>query len=179
MKQQIIIIIILIFSNISIKAQSEDECKYLMVLHYLRTNVEINEYIKKIYPKITKKKDRFVEFKISNRVDFLPISYFEKKLDTKNDGINEEFIHDSKLYYDKYFFEPFISDFLTKLKIENESQLFLTFSKSIDNYLVVELRNIDPLLSIKYKFGLGLEIFFKFDTNGIIERVICESTHYL
>lgn len=162
------------------KSQSNDECRYLMALTYLRTNTQINEEIKGLFSriKLIKKKDKFVEFHLSNRVDFLSITGFKEDLDSTNFGIGKELINNYKLYHEKYFFESFRSEFLRRIAEPNESKLFLTFSKPVENYLVAEIGNFDPELYQTKKFGLGMKIFFKFDSSGLIENVLYARSAY-
>ncbi len=93
-------------------------------------------------------------------------------------GITEEMKNDEKLYYNKYFFESFISDFLQKLAQSNESKLFLTFSKPVENYLVIELGNFDPKINLKSKYGKAMLMLFKFDSSGFIENVLYSGVAY-
>ena len=54
-KRRLYLLIVLYFLTTSVKCQSIDECKYLAVLTYLRTNRTVNNEIKK-NPKLSNKK---------------------------------------------------------------------------------------------------------------------------
>lgn len=158
--------------------QNSDDCKYLTVLTFLRTNKAINEKIKKFFPKHINKKDKYVEFNISNRIDFIGISSFKERLKEKKYSIENDLIDDSGLYYKKVFFESFKSDFLENLIEHNNSKLYLTFSKPIKDYLVVELGDFDPAINLRVKYGKGMQMFFKFDSFGKIEDVLYSGAIY-
>jgi hypothetical protein len=161
-----------------IYSQSSDECKYSMTIAYLRTNIQINERIKLFFRKEVSKKDKYVDFNLSDRIDFFPISYFQEQLNTKDYGIDKELINDSKMYYDRYYFKSFSSEFLSKIKSPNESKLFLTFSKPVGDHLVVELRNYNPALDGNRKFGKAMLIFIRFGSDGIIEDALFSGATY-
>jgi len=158
--------------------QTNDECKYLMVLTYLRTNKKINETIKTFFPKISNKKDKYVDFNLSNRIDFISISAFKDKLNGRDSRINNDLLNDPNLYYKKYFFESFKSEFLDKIFQPNDSKLFLTFSKSVEDYLIVEIGNFNPEVNQKIKFGKGLLMLFEFDTLGVVKDVLISGAAY-
>lgn len=169
-----------LFITVISKSQSADECKYLMILTYLRTNTQINEQIKGLFSriKITKAKDKYVEFNLSNRIDFLNIYDFKEELNSKNIEISKELINEPKLYSKNFFFESFRSEFLKNIMQQNDSKLFLTFSKPVDNYLVAIIGNSNPELTGTFRMGLGMKMFFKFNSAGLIEDVLYSSAAY-
>ena len=80
-------------------------------------------------------------------------------------------INNFQLFYNKYYFISFRSDFLKKVIQHSEpdkEKLYLTFSKPIDNYLIVELESLDPQLHPK--LGKVMQMLFKFNSNGLIEE---------
>lgn len=170
----------LLLTAISVSSQTGDKCKYLTVLTYIRTNTDINKKIKTFFPWAAKKKEKYVEFNLSDRVDFIGISYFKEKImaDTVRYGISEKLLAVDTEYYNKYSFESFRSEFLKKISERNSSSLFLTFSKTIDNYLVVELGNFDPEINQKVKYGKGMQMFFTFDESGVITNVLYSGAAY-
>lgn len=178
--KNISVAIFILMTVMSVKSQTREDCKYLTVLTYIRTNAEINNKIKAFFPWAAKKKDKYVEFNLSDRIDFIGISYFKEKLkaDTIGYGINEELLTTDTGYYKRYFFESFRSEFLKKIIERNGSSLFLTFSKPIDNYLVVELGNFDPEINQKVKYGKGMQMFFAFDESGVIKNVLYSGAAY-
>lgn len=178
--KKIIIQTLFLIAVISVNSQTSDQCKYLIVLTYIRTNTDINDKIKVFFPRTVRKKDKYVEFNLSDRVDFIGISHFKERIqaDTIRYGITQELLNDNKAYIKKYFFESFRSDFLKKIAERNSSRLFLTFSKPVDNYLVAELGDFNPEINQKVKYGKGMLMFFKFDTSGIIEEVLYSGSAY-
>jgi hypothetical protein len=179
LKKNILFVINFLFFVIAVKSQSNDECKYISVLTYLRTNVHANEEIKIIFNRFIKKKDKFIEFNLSNRIDFIGIQDFKEDLQSDNFGIDTTLINNARLYRVKYFFDSYRSDFLKKIiQQPMESKLFLTFSKPIDNYLIAELGNFDPDINVTTKFGKGLEMLFKFDSSGLIEAILYRGVTY-
>lgn len=180
LKQASLLFILFLLAGLSSEGQSNDDCKYLMVLTYLRTNVKANQEIKTVFSrmKVARKNDRFVEFNLSDRIDFLGIDLFKKQLDSTNFGISQEFINDPYKYYEKYFFKSFRSDFLKRTMERNDSKLFLTFSKPVNNLLIAELGYTRPEVKEIRKFGLAIQFLFKFDSTGQIENVLYASTAY-
>ena len=169
-KKYIIPCILLSFS-ISAKSQFPEECRYLSVLTYLRTNTGINTSIKSQFFKGQKnhKKDKFVHFQINDSVTFLNIYDFLDQLYLKEIGISQDLISNPQLYKDKYYFKPYKSEFLSKIDEDSTSFIYLTFSKPIDNYIIVEFGNMNPKLYGVKQWGLGLSILFKFNSLGLIE----------
>jgi hypothetical protein len=148
-----------------------------MVLNYFHTNAEVNEKIKHFFPTLIKKKDRYIEFKVSDRIDFHSIRHFYEQLKSKNLGISQDLL-DPSYFYKRYYFTSFNSVFLKKLLILNDSKLFLTFSKPFDKYLIVELGNFDPMLNRRVKFGKAMQVLFKFDSVGLVEDVLYSGVAY-
>ena len=159
------------------RSQSGDECKFLMVLTYLRTNSQIIDHIKSFFPGAAQKRDKFVEIQVCEGIQFLGISLFKDELSKKDYGISKELITDGKLYREKYYFPSYYSTFLKKIAPVNESKLYLTFSRPIDNYEVVEIGNVVPVMEGR-KFGKALRIFFEFDSDGTIEEVLYARSVY-
>jgi hypothetical protein len=178
--KNIVFITLLLLAVISGSSQTGSDCKYLSVLTYIRTNTDINKRIKTFFPWAAKKKEKYVEFNLSDRVDFIGISYFREKImsDTLKYRISEKLLTSDKEYYNRYFFESFKSEFLRNIVERNSSSLFLTFSKPIDNYLVVELGNFDPGINQKVKYGKGMQMFFLFDESGVITSVLYSGAAY-
>jgi len=172
----VLALVVLVESNV--KAQSDHECKYLSVITYLRTNVEINDRIKMFFPGIVKKKEKFIEFNLYDLIGFLGIVGMQKQILEKGflfDGDSLNAVSFSK----KYFFMPIKSEFLTGLKWENNSaKLFLSFSKPVGNYLMVELTDFDPELTGGRKFGNAMQFFFKFSSSGVIEDKLYAGSAY-
>ena len=157
----------------SVKCQSNDDCKYLSVLVYLRTNKAVNDQIKQSFPALTKRKDKYVEFSISDRVEFIGISDFKRNPDINTFGIDSPLINNNQLYYNKYFFTSYTLKFLNKAMEQPEQDkvgFYLTFSKSIDDYLVTELTLMDP--RIHHHMGNTMQMLFKFNSDGLIEKCI-------
>lgn len=179
LKKYLIVIIIFSLSTKSAKSQSNDECKYLMVLTYLRTNEQINEHLKGMFFRHKKsKKSKFVEFNLNNQIEFIGIGHFRDSLNSRDYGISKELVNDNKLYRDSFYFERFRLQFLDKLIEPNPSSLYLTFSKSVGNILVAAIGNMDPKLYGVNQWGLGLTMLFKFDSLGLIENVFYYGAAY-
>jgi hypothetical protein len=155
------------------KSQSNDECKYLMVLNYLRTNIKVNERLKLMFVKrkLANKRDKYVDFKISPKVTFMSLGGFRDSLKSSELGISEVLIENYERFRDKYYFSSLNLDFLKKIDQANNSQLYLTFSKPIGNFLVVEIGSTDPeIIGIRH-FGIGVTLLFIFDSSGFILKV--------
>lgn len=176
-KRAIICITLTMWSVIAL-SQNSDDCKYLSVLTYLRTNKAVNEKIKVFFPRQVRKKDKYIDFNLSDRIDFIGISSFKERLKEKKYIIDVELLDNSQLYYKKFYFESYNSDFLKRLVEQNSSNLFLTFSSPINDYLVVELGDFDPAINLRVKYGRGMQMFFKFDSRGRIEDVLFSGAAY-
>ena len=177
LKPQFVFIFFLSMISNSVRSQTNDECRYLMVLNYLQSSMVVKQKADLYFREIVDKKDKYIELNLSDRIDFLGISLFREQLKIKNYGIETELNNDS-LYYVRYSFKSFRSEFLRKIRAPNNSKLFLTFSKPVDDYLVVELRNYDPEMDGNRKFGKALQLFFKFDSAGIIADVLFAGAAY-
>jgi hypothetical protein len=118
-----------------------------------------------------------VEIQVCEGIQFLGISLFKDELSKKDYGISKELITDGKLYRDKYYFPSYYSAFLKKIAPVNGSKLYLTFSRPIDNYEVVEIGNVIPVMEGR-KLGKALRIFFEFDSDGTIEEVLYAGSVY-
>ena len=146
-----------------------------MTLAYLRTNLKINERIREIFVKhkvISKKSDRYVEFRLSDKIQFISLSRFLDSLNSEELGINKESFLNSKVFYDKFYFARYNSTFLSKLIEQNSSKLYLTFSKPVGNFLLAGIANADPEINGYGSFSLGLTMLFIFDNSGFIKRVL-------
>ncbi|MBN8687590.1 MAG: hypothetical protein J0M10_11235 [Chitinophagales bacterium] len=153
-------------------AQQDEGCKYLAVVSYIRTNYAVNDKIKLFFPHAAKKKQLFVEVGLYEKISFLNISGFEVRLKEKKYILDEKIITNPNLYYDKYYFTPYISSFLEQVKWQSESKLFLSFSKPIDNYLIAEITDFNPGKYGGSKFGKGMKMFIKFNTMGLVEDIL-------
>ena len=176
--KNIIIAIIAFFTIESAKSQSNEDCKYLSVLTYCRTNTDVNKKIKLFFPSLVTKKEKYVEFNVSDRIEFLDVSYFKDKLVQGHYGINEDLLANAQEYRKKFYFEPYQSELLKNLVQRNQSKLFLTFSKPVGDWLVVQLAAFDPELKRTVKFGKAMLILFKFNSVGRIEDVMYAGAAY-
>ena len=177
LKKVVIFFILVIQSTVGM-TQDNDYCKYQAALSYLRCNKKINERIKTFFPKLASKKEKYVELNIFSRVDFLSINPFKNELLGREYFDKKELLGtDSMSYFKKYFFESYESDFLKKLIEPNGSKLYLTFSKSFGDYLVVEIGDLRSKTT-NYRFGEGMHIFFRFNSLGLIEDVIYAGSTY-
>ena len=176
-KKGVLFFLLIIQSTLGF-TQENDYCKYQTVLLYIRCNKKINEEIKTAFPKLTSKKEKYVELNIFPRVDFLGINPFKNELQGKEYFVKKElFGMDSSSYFKKFYFESYESDFLKKLVEPNDSKLYLTFSKSFENFLVVEIGDLRSKTT-NYRFGSGMRIFFRFNSLGTIESVLYAGSNY-
>lgn len=184
MKIKISFFTLLISLSFSFKsnAQDSDNFKYLMILNYLHTDSTIIESIKGLYGqvKLVNQKAKHVEFNVIDKIEFFPLEpfRFHDSLNSSELGIDQNLIDNYKLYREEFYFTFFESSFLKKISSLNSSHLFLTFSKPIGNYTIVELCNKknDPK-SIR-RTGLAMSILFIFDSNGFIKRTSIQSGVY-
>jgi len=177
-KLKIILLSFLFVFTKPVFAQSGDECKYFEVLTYLHTNRTINEQIKKYSLGIVKLKTKFVEFNVSPWVEFLQIVDFRDRANPDNVSISKELINDDKLFYKKYYFDPFKSHLLDSVIERNESKLYLTFSKPIENFLIAEILNFNSEMLRGAKYGRGVRMLFIFNSTGSIKNVIFNNALY-
>ena len=173
--------LLMIFSNNS-NAQSTEDFKYLMILNYLNSDSAIIEKIKGLYRQIglISKKEKHVDFKIVDTVEFFYLSTFRHHDTLKSSelGLEQSLIDSSNLYREKFYFEPYESQFLKRVSFRKDSHLYLTFSKPVGNYVIVELNNKRNNPRSIRKTGVAMSILFIFDTNGFIERTSIQSGVY-
>lgn len=182
--KQIIIIVLLsstFFSKV-LGQQIENKInnKYLIALLYLKSNKEANIEIKRAFPYLVKKKEKFIEFIVREEMRFLPINFFTDKLKGKNYGIqlDQKFLDDQRLYKQQYEFPPYRNNLLNKVIAASESKIILTFSEPINNYLIVEMLDSRLNLSRKLKMGKSIQFLFIFNDEGLIEEVLNTFNHY-
>lgn len=177
MIRQIIIFVLLIgFFSITYGQGSIDD-KYLVSLIYLKSNKNAVSKIKKTFSYLTKKKDKCIDFNVSDQISFLPILFFGDQLEKQDIGIAFELVKDRNLYKEKFNFETYSLPYLKELIDRSDSRLILTFSKPIDNYLIAEF--LDSELNISdIKMGHALQFLFKFSEEGLIEKVLYATPHY-
>jgi len=157
------------FNTTDLKAQNSDGCRYLAVIDYIRTNISFNKDIKAFF-KISTKKQEFVEFAIYDTVSFIGIGGLEERLKEKK-FIPDTEINSRKYYEDKYF-NSYHSSFLKKMNWSNDSKIYLSFSRPTDNYLLAELTDLNPYLNRGRKSGHGMIVFFKFNSDGLVEDIL-------
>lgn len=167
-------LIILILTHFNSNGQDTSDCKYLKGLYYLKSNIEVNQKIIKFFPKKISQKEKIVEFNLSNRVAYIDYGEFENVLDVE---LVAELKY-GKIFLEKYFFKPYNSDYLEKLIVPNHSSLFLYFSKPIDRYLIAELGFFEPSKFIQRKYGVAMQILFKFNKEGFVEEVFYSGASY-
>jgi hypothetical protein len=112
---------------------------------------------------------------------FSPINDFRNKIDYNTIGIDSVLVNNIKSYSEKYYFEPYESIFLKELNIKSNSNLYVSFSNPIENYLITEIRidNNDILNgTTDLKRGPTLEVLFIFNEEGLVEKVYTASTYY-
>ena len=181
-KNAILSLILLSLFSYNSNAQSSEDCKYLMILNYLHSNATIIEKIKGLYKQIglINKKEKHVDFKIVDTVEFFYLSTFRfhDTLKSSELGLEQNLIDSSNLYRKNFYFEPFESPFLKRVSFRKDSHLYLTFSKPIANYVIVELNNKRNNPRSMRKTGLGMSILFIYDSNGFIVRTSIQSGVY-
>lgn len=177
----IILTILLQLSYISY-SQCSDDFKYLMIINYMHSDSTIIEKIKGLYSQIrlVNKKEKHVDFKIVDTVEFFYLSTFRfhDTLTSSELGIEQKLIDSSQLYHEKLYFEPFESPFLKRMPSLKEAPLYLTFSKPVGNYAIVELNNKRNNPKSIRRTGLCMSILFIFDSNGFIMRTSIQSGVY-
>ena len=159
------------FHLLSVYAHSQnDTLKYQTVLSYLDTNKASQNIIRAVFKDFIKKKQP-IKFRISPWVKFMLISRFKDKIQPADYLLTETQVNDYNQYLRDYNFDTFISEFLkSKDKVTN-NRLFLSFSKPLNNYLIVEICSRDPGTGwCDYATYMG--ILFRFDTIGHIETFI-------
>lgn len=156
-------------------SQSDCSNPQHIALIYLKTDVGINDVIKDVFPKLTKRKKAIVQFNLVGKLTYFGVADFRDMLQEENFEIDKELLNDWKQHEELYGFDSYQSESLIGLIPKNESNLYLTFSQSIDNYLVANIVTLDPL---KYGYsGPVLHLFFRFDENGKVQEWYHVSGH--
>ncbi len=169
-------IFIFFFLALSLKlnAQKLLDDKYLIAIIYLRTNEAANEQMKQTFQKLARKKSRYVDFNIHDQITFLEIWPFQSQLLEQGLGIDKGLVSNENLYRSKYRFKPYTNELLASLMKKPESKLFLTFSKPVDDFLLAEMTTFYPNI----KMGKAMQFLFKFNSNGLIEKVLYSTLQY-
>ncbi|MFN8292060.1 MAG: hypothetical protein U0U70_17535 [Chitinophagaceae bacterium] len=159
--------------------QNDTECKYLQVVAYMTTNSQFNDQIK-TYLTLNKneKKQKVFEFNVTPWIQFIELREFKNKVSADSTGIEKETIAYEKMFFKKYNFEPYKSSYLEKIFTKNSSRYFLTFSRIINNILLVEILNFENHPKGIRRIGSGVKILFHFDQTEVISKYQITSVHY-
>lgn len=177
---KMVYLIIFLNSIIGTHAYTQDSInnKYLLSLIYLKTDYQINQQIKNVFPELVKKKDKVIEFKLRDEIWFLNIHLFQRQLNKQNYGLDSAIINNWRFFEKEYYFKPFRVESLKKIIRPSDSKIILTFSKPFGNYLLAEMLDSRLLSSEARKFGKSMMFLFIFNSEGLIENVLHSSTHY-
>ena len=187
MKHYFFVFFIFCVPILNINAQESLDEKYLVALIYLKSDIDINSEIKKTFQnwQTSLQKEKYVNFNISKRIEFLSLLWFEKELKTGLYNVDSTHYTNLDIYYEKNYFSFFCNDRISKLvsSQEKKNKLYLTFSKPVDNFLLAEICvNYYPEYSDKHgsgkKMGNAIQFLFIFNENGLIENVLHKSFHY-
>jgi len=182
MKIKLILIIIIINCSFSYaKAQYKVDSRYVVSLLYLKSNMSINKKIKKVFSYTTKKKKKYVDFNFYGEISFIDISYFENQLHSELYEfikLDKELITNRNQYDVKYSFDSYIDESLVGLLDSINSNLFIRFSKPVNNYIIAEILDRRMNHASYIKMGNAAQILFIFNENGTVKDVIFSSFHY-
>lgn len=168
MKIRIFCILVFLFITINQSfSQPVENCKYLSAINFVTKDEQINKRLQVLFfPK--KKKKRRIDISISSNVRFMNITGMESDIIEKNFLEPDE--ADTKIFREKYSFEPFISSFLDSLGWVGKDNVFLSFSLPVNNCLLIEFTKSNPANT--YITGFSLQVFLKFDEQNIVKDVI-------
>lgn len=168
MKKLFCVLLLFVFLAPAYGQDKAIDGKYFSALLYLKTNKQINDDIHSNFRRLAgKKKITFVEFNVSNKVEFLDLAPFKERIAISKKGIPFDHLDNFDSYRKDYYFVPFYTQ-LNKVIKPNESKLHITFSKPMDNYLVLEIRTANPKFSINSKSNVKMRILLTFDENNIV-----------
>ncbi|MFN3664823.1 MAG: hypothetical protein ACK4S0_01615 [Sediminibacterium sp.] len=121
------------------------------------------------------------QFNVSPVIKYIGISPFNSQLNRIDSSLISEEMQDPKLYYQKNYFEPFFNNCIDSVfKNIKEYNMYLLFSKSNKNHLLVELRKgrySDSNFKQPY-FGTADKFLLFFDTQGNIVKHLRETIKY-
>lgn len=166
-------VIILCSFSLSLSAQETSRIltKYMSATIYLRSNRDLNDSIKKVFPKLTKKKSDFVSINLTDDIRFQGLEEFELQIES------EDLLPDSLLkippqeFNDIYRFNPYKIQILGKLLNFPDSKLFLTFSQPVGNILTAKITTYIPNI----RMGRVMYLLFIFDEYDVVKNVLCSS----
>lgn len=148
-------------------SQSVDNCKYFSAINFVSKDEQLNKHLQVLFFPKQKKKTR-IDISISSNVRFMNITGME------SDIIEKKFLEPdevkTKIFREKYSFEPFVSGFLDSLKWVGKDNVFLSFSLPVNNCLLIEFTGSNPANT--YISGPTLKAFLKFDEQNIVMEVI-------
>ena len=87
-------------------------------------------------------------------------------------------IFDHNAYRKQYYFDTYRSEYLKQLMDPNDSKLFLTFSKPVGNFLIIEIGSMNPENYSIRQFGLGMTILFTFNSSGLVDEIFYSAAAY-
>lgn len=140
----------------------EINSKYLVSIIHLQSDKELNKKIKKTFKKETRK-NKSINFQISEKIEFLDPEVFDQEL--KKDGFSFSIMDQAIKNKNE------INHFRKVLSSEKgKDEIFIHFSKPLENLLIVELSNKD-FGDQRIKLGKSLRILFLFNEKGFIKKV--------
>ncbi len=121
------------------------------------------------------------QFNVSPVIKYIGISPFNSQFYSIDSNFISEEMRDPKLFYQKNYFEPFLNSSIdSAFKNVKEYNMYLVFSKSNNNHLLVEIRKgmySDNNLKQPY-FGTADKFLLFFDDNGNIVKHLKETIRY-
>ena len=156
----------------NIFAQKIDS-KYLTALIYLKTDTSINQEIQKFKKHWLKKEVNNNDFNLSEYISYMPVPYLDEKLEDNDFEVN------AQLHKEKYYFDTEQNIKFKGLIPFVKSNLYLLFSKPINNYLVAEFainttgNEIDMIEN-----GPIIHLLFIFDENDLVKNLYVSYSYF-
>lgn len=177
MQKLLIILFCFLYFISSANGQQNTGQRYLAALSFLQTNSEVRKEIKQAFPKVLRGKKRCPQFTIDSLIQPIPLYFFDGKVEPENLGLSDSLIRNDQEFNREYEFEPYVSQYLSVISMNEQSEMVLIFSKPINNFLVAEILD-RRLYTGRFKQGLALQILFLFNENGKVADVFFTKTMY-
>lgn len=145
--------------------------KYLSAAVFLRSNAQLNDSIKKVFPKLAKRRRDFAPVNITDDVQFIGLDEFNTQIKSTYIAPASSLKISPSEFKAKFQFTSYKLPLLENLVIFPDSKLFLTFSEPAENFLMARITTYIPNI----RMGQVMYVLFIFDENDVVEDVILSS----
>lgn len=174
--QRLLIFCLLCFTS-SINGQDNKDQRYLAALSFLQTSPEAKKEIKQAFPKLLRGKKSCPQLAVDSLVQPIPLYFFDGEIRPEELGLPDSLIKNAQGFNKEYGFEPYVSQYLSLVSMNQQPKMVLIFSRPINNFLVVEILD-RRLYTGRFKQGPALQALFLFNKSNKVADVFFTKTRY-